>query len=158
MNEIRVKRGLTYGVSSHFSARRFGGAFEVSTFSRTDKVSETLRVCLDEIERAHESGVSESELQEAKDYFAGGFPLRLETPNAVASLLLSADLYGLGDDYLARYRERIRSVTREETAIAARRHLDPSRLAIVVLGRAAALQGALSRFGPVTVRPFDSES
>jgi zinc protease len=82
----------------------------------------------------HDDGPTAEELQEAKDYLTGVFPVRLESNAGVAGQLVAAELYGLGLDYLERYADLIRAVTLDEVRAAARRYLTPDRYALAIAG------------------------
>jgi zinc protease len=136
MTTIRDDRGLVYGISSGFDAKRFPGAFSVSLQTKTESVNEAIHAVLDEIERMRASGVTEAELDAAQAYLAGSFPLRLDTNAKLANLLTMVEFYGLGLDYFDHYPRAIRAVTREDVRRVAAAHLDPERYALVVVGRA----------------------
>jgi zinc protease len=80
-----------------------------------------------------EQGVTETELNEAKDYLIGSFPLRFDTNRKVAAVLSQVEFYGLGLDYLERYPEIIRKISREDVLRAAKTYLHPEKLIVVVV-------------------------
>jgi zinc protease len=154
VNEIRVKRGLSYGAGSGFDGMLAGGSFVVSTFTKTESTSKIIRVALDEIRKMREKGPTAAELSRAQTYMAGLYPLRLETNESVAAALAETRLYSLGDDWVSKYRERVRSVTRVQAAAAARAWLPGDDPAIVVVANAGQVKGQLQGWGPVDVRPL----
>ncbi len=135
--EIRAERGLSYGVSSRFDARRLRGPFYIRTYSKNETALEALWLVLDQLRKLKSSGVTEEELSDAKAYHIGHFPLGLETPTQIASKIIDQEFYGLPDDYLETYLENIRAVSREDVNRTARRLLDPENLVIVLVSRAA---------------------
>jgi len=76
------------------------------------------------------------EMEEAKGYLTGVFPVRLETNAGVAGQLLTAELYGLGLDYIERYPNIVRGVTRDQAHEAARKYLSTKAYALVTAGPA----------------------
>ncbi len=130
---IRNKRGLAYSVYSRFSARRYVGTFRVSMQTKNESAQEAIRIVKEEIRRIREQGVTEKELQEAKDYLTGSFPLRLDTNRRVARFLAQMEFLGLGLDYVERYPGLIRQVSREDIIRVARTHLRLEDLIVVVV-------------------------
>ena len=88
----------------------------------------------DATRRIREQPVTDQELNDAKDYLIGSFPLRLDTNRRVASFLAQVEYFQLGLDYPERYRDLIRGVTRADVERVAKQYLDPEKLIIVVVG------------------------
>ncbi len=132
-NSIRNERGLAYSVYSRFSARRYVGTFQVSMQTKNENAQEAIRIAKEEIRRIRDQGVTEKELQEAKDYLTGSFPLRLDTNRRVVRFLAQMEFLGLGLDYVERYPGLIRQVSREDIIRVARTHLQPEKLIVVVV-------------------------
>jgi len=155
VREVRVKRGLSYGVGSAFDTLRAGGLFSVSSFTKVETTGKLLSVMRQEVDRMRKGGPTRSELEKAQRYLAGLFPLRTETNESLAAVLADMALYGLGDDWLDRYRDRVRAVTRAEAAEAAARYCFPDPPLTVVVGPAERLRSQLEKFGPVDVLSAD---
>ena len=81
-----------------------------------------------------EEPVSDVELNDAKDYLIGSFPLRFDTNRKVAGFLAQVEYYELGLDYPDRYGELIRKVSRADVQRVARAHLYPDKLISVIVG------------------------
>jgi zinc protease len=75
------------------------------------------------------------ELDLAKSYLIGSFPLRLDTSGKLARLLGAIEEFGLGLDYPERYKERIARVTAEEAQRVAAKYLDPATFSSVMVGK-----------------------
>jgi predicted Zn-dependent peptidase len=150
---LREKNGFTYGVRSRFAFRRRPGPFQVSTSVGTEVTAPAVREIMAELDLLVADGPHEDEVAAARDFAAGIFPLRLETVGQVAARVSELIVYGLPDDYHHRYRERIRSVTREDAVEAARRHIRPEEVQIVVVGDAESIAPALEELdlGPLEV-------
>jgi zinc protease len=154
-NELRVKRGLTYGAGSTFDARRFIGQFQVETDTKTPTTAEAVNVILEEVARFRGADVPAEELAQRKGFLAGVFLLSLETPSGIASRLLQAELYGLGTDYIDTYTNRINAVTAADVRRIAEARIRPEQFVIVLAGNAKEFEEAAKKFGPVEKIPFD---
>ncbi|QSQ26254.1 insulinase family protein [Pyxidicoccus parkwayensis] len=153
MNEIRVNRGLTYGVSSWFDAMNAGGVFALSTFTKTASTREIIDVALGEIGSVREKGLKPRELTDAQAYLAGLYPLRTETNESIAGSIADTRVHGLGDDWVEKFRDRLRAVTSKQVSAVAKKYCLPESPAIVVLGRAEEVKKHLKGLGPITVVP-----
>lgn len=151
MSKIRADEGLTYGIYSRFASRRLRGPFVVGTFTRVPEVGRVVELTLAELERIRSEPPTAEELTAAKSLLTGRFALGLETSAAVLSGLVELDLHGLPADSLDTYRGRIRALTLEQTASAARDFVRPDDALIVVVGPAEILEPQLEPFGPVRV-------
>jgi zinc protease len=154
LNEaLRVNRGLTYGVRSRFAPSRAAGMFFVSTHTKNETTAEVVQVALDEIARFREEGPGEDELERTKSYLRGLYPLSLETHEQLAEKLTDLELYGLGEDDIALFRDRVAAVTAEACRAVARRYFPGERGVVVAVGPAKVIARGLDRFGPVKVVP-----
>ena len=151
MTTLRSDAGLTYGVYSDFSLRRHPGPFQVSTFTEVASVRRALDLVLAELERGRAEPPGEDELAWARTLAVGRFSMDLETSGAVLAGLVDLDVYALPRDSLDTYRARVRAVTADEVAAAAREHLHPERAAIVLVGPAEAIVPQVESLGPVEV-------
>ena len=138
--EMRVKRGLTYGVYTWLAAGQFGGLYMGSFSSSNERVAEALRVLRAEWIRMAEHGVSEAELASAKRFLTGEFPLRFDGNERIAAQLLGLQLAGLGPDYVNLRNDLVEAVTVEDIARVARRLLVPEGLTTVLAGRPEGLE------------------
>ncbi len=155
---LREAHGYTYGAYSTFEWRRAPGPFVVSTAVKSEVTADAVREIVGEIVRMRETAVSESELTLATDYLDGVFPIRYETTAAIASALAMLVVHGLPDSFYDEYRANVRAVTAAHVLRAARTHLHPDRLRIVVVGDANAigdLDAAIASDGGV--RPITDE-
>lgn len=148
---LRERNAYTYGARSAFEWRRGAGPFMVSTAVKTEVSEAATREILIEIGKMREEKVSADELSLATAYLDGVFPIRYETTNAVAEAIAIAQVYGLGDDYYTRYRERIRAVTADDVLRAAQSFLHPEKLLVVAVGDAAAIREPMEQLGAGSV-------
>ena len=150
---LREERGYTYGVHSDFDMRRAAGPFSVRCAVETDVTAPAIVDIMAELTRIREAPVAQDELETARDYLVGVFPLRFESSAQVAGALSGLVIHGLPDDELDRYRPAVAAVSTEDVLSAAGVHLDPERASIVVVGDAARFRGDLEAagFGAVEV-------
>ena len=99
-----------------------------------------------------EKEIGADELTLATSYLEGVFPIRYETTSAIAGALANLTLYGLPDDYFDTYRANVRAVTASELQRAAREHLHPDALQVVVVGDPATVTAPLEALLGTTVR------
>ena len=153
MLNLREEKGFTYGVRSRFSLRRGAGPFGISMAAATEVTAAAVKEALAELEGLLEEGPTEREVERARDYIAGVFPLQLETTGQVAARISELQVYDLPDDFFGSYRDRIRGVTPEAAVAAGRETLRPHELVVVVAGDAEGVRGPLEDlgFGPIEV-------
>jgi zinc protease len=134
MDSIRNERGLAYSVYTHFAADKSHGAFQVVMQTKNDSAQEAIRISREELERIQREPVSEQELNDAKDYLTGNFPLRFDTTRRVAAFLAQVEFFQLGLEYPDKYPELIRKVSREDVLRVAKRYVHPEQLITVIVG------------------------
>ena len=156
VNEVRVKRGLTYSISSRMEALRGTGSLCVSTFSKNSSVLETIKISLEQVGRLRSGDLPAEDLEKGRNFLAGLYPLRIESPDDLAAEILNIDLYGLDPDTINQYQRRVRATGVDAVKRAAASRLPLADLAIVVVGPAETLKTDLETLGPVTVRPLRS--
>jgi zinc protease len=133
---LRDQQGLAYTTFSNItgSAGLDAGRFVAYIGTAPENLAKAILGLRHEIERIVNEPVTDEELEGAKAYLTGNFVFDFQTNVQVAQFLVEAEIYGLGFDYLEKYPELIRSITVEDVAGAARRHIDPGRLVTVVVG------------------------
>jgi zinc protease len=132
--EVREQRGLAYGVGSFIQNLDFATSLSISTSTRSDRVEETLGVIDDVIARMIEEGPTEAELENAKTYLIGAYPINnLDSSLSIARTLVELQKDDMGIDYINRRESLIRAVTVEQAHAAARRLLE-AEPALLVIG------------------------
>jgi zinc protease len=142
MDEIREKRGLTYGISTSLSILQGGGLFVGGFSTRNESVGEAYRLLLAEIARMAKEGVTDAELADAKTYLIGSFALRFDSNDKIANQLLSYQVLGYPIDYIIRRNDLVRAVTKADVSRAAARLLKPDAFVFVVVGAPQGLPAA----------------
>jgi zinc protease len=134
MKEIREKRGLAYGVSTELVSFRHAGLILGSVATENARVAQSIALIRAVWRHMRDEGPTEAELDDAKTYLIGSFPLTLDTSDRVAALLVEMQIEKLGIDYLDRRAALFNAVTLEQARQVARRLLDPDGLSFAVVG------------------------
>ena len=133
-HEVREKRGLTYGVTSHFAPGLHAGAFMIGLPTRPAQAAQALQVARDTLVRYVADGPTAAELRAAKDYLIGGFALRIDSNRKLLGNVVNIASNGLPLDYLEHWTDRIQALTAAQVRAAMQRKLQPDRMVTVVLG------------------------
>jgi zinc protease len=137
--EVREKRGLAYSVYSYLYPLDYAAIHMGGVGTQNGRVAEALKVIKEQIVLARDKGITTVELNNAKRFLNGSFPLRLTSSGRIARLLLAIQQENLGIDYLDRRADLINSVTLDDVARVAKRLLQPEKLLIVVVGKPVGL-------------------
>lgn len=131
--KIREEMGLAYIAYSRFSRFQDGGIFAAEVQTRTEMADQVVQELLAEMKRL-EADVQHEELDRAKRYYIGHFPLSYDTYREMAELAAYIEIERLGDDYLDRFPDYIDAVDLDEVQAAARTHLHPDRFYLLIIG------------------------
>jgi len=137
MDEVRDKRGLTYGIGMGVSDYRAAGIILGSVKSDGSKLLSAIDVVKSEMARFAQSGATPKELADAKTYLTGSFPLGLDSNVKIASTLNGFQRAGLGPDYVVKRNAMIQAVTLADVAAVAKRYYDPANMRVVIVGTPA---------------------
>lgn len=137
---LREEKGYTYGAYSSLDARRTAGTFRATAEVRTPVTGDSLKEFFCELNRIRSEPVSEKEIGDAKSYLTGVFPIRLETQEGLIDQLVQIKMFGLPDNYLEIYRNKIQEVTIEQIQEVARKYVKPDEAAIVIVGDGSQLK------------------
>lgn len=140
MEEVREKRGLTYGVYSYLVPKDLAATYLGSVSSSNDRIAEAIEVIRAEWSKAATEGVSQAELDDAKTYMTGAYPLRFDGNGPIAEIMVGMQMSGLPIDYIPTRNERVEAVTLEDVKRVAGELLDPDGLYFVVVGQPVGLE------------------
>jgi zinc protease len=143
---LREEKGYTYGAYSSLDARRTAGSFRVSAEVRTPVTGASLKEFFFELDRIRTEPVSAKELDDAKSYLTGVFPIRLETQEGLIEQIVQIKMLGLPDDYLQTYREEIQDVRVDDVQRVANEYIRPDEAAVVVVGDGAEIKQQVKPF------------
>jgi zinc protease len=134
MDELRDKRGLTYGAYSYFLPMQQTGPFIAGLSTRNDQVDDALKVNNRVIDEYLKSGPTDREVDMAKKNITGGFPLTIDSNKKLVSTLASIGFYSLPLDYLDTYIERVNALDRDNVTKALQSVLSPADRVTVIVG------------------------
>lgn len=134
MEEIREKRGLTYGIYSYFRQYDETDILHVSTSTVNESVPEMISLIHAEWDKIKAAPVTEEEINDAKSYLIGSLPLSLTSTSSIAAVLLSLQLDDLPIDYLDMRAVKIQAVSIDDIQAVAQRLLDKDSMTTVIVG------------------------
>ena len=148
-DNIREKRGFTYGVGSGVQHLRQGSFWTLQTDVGTEHTGPALVEIRYELERMISGPIEASELTSAKRYLAGTIAMSIQTQSGLASYLSMLAANGLPIEYLRDYPKAVEAVTETEAIDAARAYLRPSTLVAVLVGDRASIEPVATALGGV---------
>jgi zinc protease len=133
---LRDRQGLAYSVSATITgnATDVVGTFSGSIGTFPDKFDAVKKGFLTEINRIRDEAPTAQEVQDAKTYLLGSLPFHYTSDRGIAEQLLQIEQFGLGFDYLDRFRKEISAVTPADVQAVAKKHLQPEHMALVAAG------------------------
>ena len=134
MQEVREKRGLTYGIGTGLASRDLSAEWMGQFQASNGKVAEAIAVVRAEWARMAKDGVTEEELATAKTYMTGAYPLRFDGNGAIANILVGMQMLDLPSDYPKTRNEKVNAVTMQDIRRVAARLMKPENLSFVVVG------------------------
>ncbi|RZJ39755.1 MAG: insulinase family protein, partial [Brevundimonas sp.] len=153
--EIRIKRGLSYGTRSNMGVRQDEGAFVASAQTRNDAAPEVAELILAEIARLSSSQPTASEMTTRQAILTGAFGGSLETVDGLGGQVASLALYGLPMSDLAAYAGRVEAITPEQVQAAFAENLPASSASLVIVGDASKFIDVLrAKYPNVEVLPL----
>ena len=132
--EVREKRGLVYSVYSYFMPMAELGPFQIGLQTKKDQAGEALKVVNATVAKFIQSGVSEKELQAAKDNITGGFPMRIDSNGKILDYLSVIGFYKLPMTYLDDFNKSVAKVTTKQIKEAFQRRVKPQDFVSVTVG------------------------
>jgi zinc protease len=135
MQEVRVARGLTYGIGTWLVTMDLSELVMGQVASANDRMAETIEVVKSEWARIAEEGVTEEELEAAKTYLTGAYPLRFDGNRRIAGILVGMQMDDLSPDYITTRNDKVNAVTLEDIARVVKSIYRPEDLHVVVVGQ-----------------------
>ncbi|MGJ8603204.1 MAG: M16 family metallopeptidase [Marivita sp.] len=140
MQEVREKRGLTYGIYSYLVPKDHAALYLGRVSSANDRIAEAIEVIRDEWVKMAEVGVTEEELASAKTYLTGAYPLRFDGNGRIANILVGMQMDDLTPDYVTTRNAKVEAITLDDVKRVAARILKPEALRFVVVGQPEGLE------------------
>jgi len=138
--EVREKRGLAYSVGSYLYPFDHSALTLGQSGTQTARVQETIDVIRAEWKRFAEDGITSSELDDAKLYLTGSYPLRFTDSSGIAQMLVGLQQDNLGPSYFDDRNAFIDAVTAEDIKRVTARIIDENRLTFVIAGQTSGLK------------------
>ncbi|HET7436057.1 MAG TPA: pitrilysin family protein [Thermoanaerobaculia bacterium] len=148
-SNIREQKGYTYSPSSAINARLGAGTWAETADVTTNVTGPSIKEIIGEIERLRNEPPTAAELQGIQNYLAGSFVLRNSSRAGIVNQLAFLDLYGLTEDYLRTYVQRIYATTPADLQRMAQSYIDPSKLTIVIAGDASKIREQITPYGEI---------
>src|SRR5271163_2614072 len=143
--EVRIKKGLTYGASSAFTPHRFTGSLAVETYTRTEATVDATKLVMNLLTGMSQGKISQKELDFARDFLAGVYPIETETAEQVVDRVLTVAAFDLPADYNQTYPVRVRATSLDQVQVTARKYFTTGDLDIVLVGKVSAFRDALKK-------------
>jgi len=134
--EIRIKRGLSYGAGSLLDTRRNVGPFIASAQTKNQSAAQVAELLLGEVSRLATAPVPDIELNPRKAVVVGNFARNLETTAGLVAQVATLAVYGISFDEINRYIGNVQSITAGDVQRFAGSHLDARGTSIVIVGNA----------------------
>ena len=134
--EIRIKRGLSYGARSSLDARRDTGPFVASAQTKNPSGAEVASLLVSELSRLSTEPIKETELVPRKAVLIGGFGRALETTDGLVSQIAGLALHGLSLDQVNSYIGSVQAIMPADIQKFAASRLDAKGANIIIVGNA----------------------
>ncbi len=140
--EVREKRGLTYGVSSYLFDMDHASGFVIGLSTENKNTAEALKIINAEMARMRDQGITADELKAAQDYMIGSLPMSFSSTATIAGTIRWLQEVGYPMDHYDRYPDLIRGVTLADIEKVSKRLLHPDKMLTILVGQPAGITGA----------------
>ncbi|HEX9729894.1 MAG TPA: insulinase family protein [Gemmatimonadales bacterium] len=155
---LREEKSWTYGSYSNLNRPFDVGRFQATAEVRTSVTDSALTELLHQLRRIRSEPISQAEMDAARGYLIGSFPLTVQTPQQIAGQVSTQKRLNLGDDYLQKYRERLAAVTAVDAQRAAMQIIRPDSAVILVVGDGQQIYEPLTAIAPVRIIDTDGHT
>ncbi|MGA0606104.1 M16 family metallopeptidase [Phenylobacterium sp. VNQ135] len=143
--EIRIKRGLSYGARASISTARTTGSFRASAQTKNESAPEVLDLIKAEMAKLAAEPASADELKARKSVLVGSFGRELATSGGLADILGNLAVYDVPLDEVSLYTRKVEAVQATDVQAFARRVFDPAQSSVIVAGDAKAFSAGLKQ-------------
>lgn len=148
---IRERKGYTYGAYSSLAAGRWPGIWGASASVRTEVTEPATGEFFFEFKRLQDQLVSEDELNRVKRSIVGGFALTLESSEGILNRSIELVQNGLPADYWDKYPSLIQAVTAQDVQRVAKKYLGGNNIQLFVVGERKKIEAGLAKYGTVEI-------
>ncbi len=149
MRELRSNRGLTYGIYGGVGSGRDKGTFVVSSTLRAESLGEALSLIEEIVKSMQADLIKDEEMEEAKNYMINSFVFTFESKLSILSQKIYLGLMGYPEDYLEKYIDNIKKVSKDDVLDVAQKYMNTGRIAIVVVGDKKRFDKPLETLGKI---------
>lgn len=135
LDEVREKRGLTYGIGAGLSLMSHSTQWRGGFASANDRVAEAVTVVRDIWAKVADKGVTSEQVEKAKTYMTGSYPLQFNGNVTIAAILGGMQVLGLPPDYVTTRNDKVKAVTLTDVNRVAKSLMTPDKLTFVVVGQ-----------------------
>ena len=132
MQEMRVKRGLSYAAYSHLSTMQSQGVFSLSFATSQDQLFSSILLSYQLLQDFIQAPLSRRAIEETKEGMLRAFPMSFSSNANINAQLASIGFYGLDANYLSEYQKQLNQLTPQQVQAAVRRHFNPEHISLVV--------------------------
>ncbi|MDJ0570158.1 MAG: pitrilysin family protein [Pleurocapsa sp. MO_192.B19] len=144
-DEVRSRQGLAYSVYGSWSPNYdFDGVFVAGGQTQTNNTVPFIKSIIAEIEKLRTNLITEKELANAKESILNSFVFNFQNPNQTLSRLMRYEYYDYPEDFIFEYQKQVKSTTEEDILKVAQEHLQPDKLATLIVGNNQAMNPPLS--------------
>jgi len=134
MQELRIKRGLTYGVYSYIYPMKDIGPFVIGIETKAEQAKESVKLIHNMFKDFYKNGPTDKELKHAKEAIINGFPLRIDSNRDILNYLSMINYYNLPLDYLNTFTSKISKITKKDIIKSFNEDIGVKRLITLVVG------------------------
>jgi zinc protease len=146
--EIRIKRGLSYGAGSSLDVRREVGPFVASAQTKNESGAEVASLLMGELARLSDGQLSDVEMTPRKAVLIGSFARNLETSNGLVGQVASLALYGLSLDEINNYIKNVQAISSSDVQQFAGGRLSSKGANLIIVGDASKFLDSLRKQFP----------
>lgn len=154
--EIRIKRGLSYGANSSLTPRAAVGGFSASVQTKNESAAQVVTLVKEELAKLGQAPASAGELAARKSVLIGGYGRELGTSEGLADILGGLAVYGVPLNEVQAYTGKVEAVTAADVQDFSRTVLDPAQASVIVVGDAKSFGDTVKAVLPNAVQiPVD---
>ncbi len=135
MQELRVKRGLTYGAYSNLTTLQVPGVFNFSYSTEQKQLFESIQVAYQTLLDFLNKPIDKKQLEETKEGMLRAFPMNYSSNANTNAQIASIGFYGLPSDYLLQYQKQLSALSPQQVQDAIHRHISPNQLTMIIVSK-----------------------
>jgi len=154
---LRENKGYTYGIFSATTGNKYTGRFTISASVKRSSTAASLAEIMKEVSNYKENGVSDEDVAFTKNSMLNSEALQYETPDQKASFLYDIAYYKLDKDFKAKQAAALKLMSKEDFNAQIKKMIDPSKMAIVIVGDKDMIKDQLEKMNVTNVKDFNDK-